>query len=78
MKRTWMIVLAITLLAGCGKRAAVEERGDAKKAKTSEAAEPHRENYIEEANVVELAVEAQRRATPRCNSPARYSRSTAR
>lgn len=62
MKRTWMIVLAIALLAGCGKRAPVEERGDAKKAKASEAAEPHRENYIEEANVVELAVEAQRRA----------------
>jgi cobalt-zinc-cadmium efflux system membrane fusion protein len=57
-----MIVLALVLLGACGKREAVEEQTDAKKTKAPEAAEPHRENYIEEANVVELAVEAQRRA----------------
>lgn len=62
MRRTWMMVLAVALLVGCGKRTSVEEGGDAKKAKASGAGEPHRENYIEEANVVELAVEAQRRA----------------
>lgn len=57
-----MILLAVALLGACGKRAEVEERADTKKAKAPESAEPHRENYIEEANVVELAVEAQRRA----------------
>lgn len=62
MRRIWMIVLAVALLGACGKRAAVEGEGDSKKAKVQEAAEPHRENYIEEANVVELAGEAQRRA----------------
>lgn len=62
MKPTLMIVMAIVLLGGCGKQAAVEEQPDAKKTKAPNAAEPHRENYIEEANVVELAVEAQRRA----------------
>ena len=62
MRQTWIIVLAVGLLAGCGKRAAMEEGGDARKAKAPEAAEPHPKDYIEEANVVELAVEAQRRA----------------
>lgn len=62
MKPTLMIVMAIVLLGGCGKQAAVEEQPDAKKTKALNAAEPHRENYIEEANVVELTVEAQRRA----------------
>lgn len=62
MRQRLMIVLAVVLLGACGKRAAVEEQTDAKKTKAPEAAEPHRENYIEEANVVELAVEAQRRA----------------
>lgn len=62
MSQRLMIVLALVLLGACGKREAVEEQTDAKKTKAPEAAEPHRENYIEEANVVELAVEAQRRA----------------
>lgn len=62
MSQRLMIVLALVLLGACGKREVVEEQTDAKKTKAPEAAEPHRENYIEEANVVELAVEAQRRA----------------
>ncbi len=62
MRRTWMIVLIVALFGACGKRSAVEVEGEPKKAKAQEAAEPHRDNYIEEANVVELAVEAQRRA----------------
>lgn len=62
MRQRLMIVLALVLLGACGKREAVEEQTDTKKTKAPEAAEPHRENYIEEANVVELAVEAQRRA----------------
>lgn len=62
MRRTWMIVLVVALFGACGKRSAVEVEGEPKKAKAQEAAEPHRDNYIEEANVVELAVEAQRRA----------------
>ncbi|MBX9602486.1 MAG: efflux RND transporter periplasmic adaptor subunit [Bryobacteraceae bacterium] len=57
-----MIVLIVALFGACGKRSAVEVEGEPKKAKAQEAAEPHRDNYIEEANVVELAVEAQRRA----------------
>jgi cobalt-zinc-cadmium efflux system membrane fusion protein len=57
-----MIVLVVALFGACGKRSAVEVEGEPKKAKAQEAAEPHRDNYIEEANVVELAVEAQRRA----------------
>jgi membrane fusion protein, heavy metal efflux system len=62
MKTLLAIVLALALLNACGKRGPVEEQATAKKAKAPEAAEPHRENYIEEANVVELTVEAQRRA----------------
>jgi len=62
MKTLLAIVLALALLNACGKRGPVEEQAIAKKAKAPEAAEPHRENYIEEANVVELTVEAQRRA----------------
>ena len=62
MRRTWMIVLVVVIFGACGKRSTVEMEGDAKKAKAQESAGPHRENYIEEANVVELAVEAQRRA----------------
>lgn len=62
MTRTFIVVLAVALLGACGKQAPVEEPPDSKKAKGKEAAEPHRENYIEEANVVELTVEAQRRA----------------
>lgn len=62
MRRTWMIVLVVALFGACGKRSAVEVEGEPKKPKAQEAAEPHRDNYIEEANVVELAVEAQRRA----------------
>lgn len=62
MKTASGILLALALLSGCGNRNAVEEQAATKKAKAPEAAEPHRENYIEEANVVELTVEAQRRA----------------
>ena len=60
MKHMLMVVLMALLLAACGKRAASEN--DAQPTKAAESAEPHRENYIEEANVVELTVEAQRRA----------------
>lgn len=62
MRPIVMIMVTFAVLGGCGRQTPVEEQAGAKKTKAPNAAEPHRENYIEEANVVELAVEAQRRA----------------
>lgn len=59
---TLVALIAAALFQACGKRETVAEQAGTKAPKAAEAAEPHRDNYIEEANVVELTVEAQRRA----------------
>jgi membrane fusion protein, heavy metal efflux system len=62
MRHILVVVIAAALFQACGKRETAAEQAEAKAPKAAESAERHRENYIEEANVVELTVEAQRRA----------------